>query len=84
MTGNPDEILPTRNLMLLGQFQDVIPAVPENTGPVISFSDEAGDTPAPPQIVLFLFLPVLSHLTGRWFHRLFLNLRNRWERDGFV
>ncbi len=48
MTGNPDEILPTRNLMLLGQFQDVIPAVPENTGPVISFSDEAGDTPAPP------------------------------------
>jgi hypothetical protein len=47
LSGDPDEIIPTRNLMLLGEYPNDIPVVREEAGPVLTFSAEETERPAP-------------------------------------
>ena len=47
LSGDPDEIIPTRNLMLLGEYPNDIPVVREEPGPVLIFSAEEAERPAP-------------------------------------
>lgn len=46
-SGDPDEIIPTRNLMLLDEYPSDIPVVREEVGPALTFSAEEAESPAP-------------------------------------
>ena len=47
LSGDPGEIIPTRNLMLLDEYPSDIPVVREEPGPVLTFSAEEAESPAP-------------------------------------
>jgi hypothetical protein len=43
ISGTPDEIIPTRNLLIFEDFPSDIPVVSEESSPVLVFSDESRD-----------------------------------------
>ena len=47
LSGDPEEIIPTRNLMLLDEYPSDIPVVREETSPALTFSAEEAERPAP-------------------------------------